>query len=132
MRGPRPTGSEPSAVIPCRTSPTSAGRLAGVTAHTLPFLEVTSRSRQLRGRRPVARHRIQPKPTVELETVTLRLQVHLVRAIDHYAKYLGGSTDRTYVMAQAIEIALQQDAEFQKTLSARPAASPAGPVRGTA
>ena len=50
--------------------------------------------------------RIQPKPSVELATVTLRLPVQLVRAVDHYAKYLGGSTDRTYVMAQAIEIAM--------------------------
>ena len=52
----------------------------------------------------MARRRIQPKPSVELATVTLRLPVQLVRAVDHYAKYLGGSTDRTYVMAQAIEI----------------------------
>src|SRR6266849_902844 len=59
---------------------------------------------------------------VELETVTLRLPAQLVRAVEQYAKYLGGSTDRTYVITQAIEIALQQDAEFQKTLSSRPAA----------
>ncbi len=78
------------------------------------------------------RHRIQPKVAVELETVTLRLPAQLVRAVEQYAKYLGGSTDRTYVITQAIEIALQQDAEFQKTLSARPAGSPAGPVRATA
>jgi hypothetical protein len=56
----------------------------------------------------VARRRIQPKPSVELETVTLRLPVQLARAVDQYAKYLGGSTDRTYVIAQAIEIALAQ------------------------
>ena len=78
------------------------------------------------------RHRIQPKVAVELETVTLRLPAQLVRAVEQYAKYLGGSTDRTYVITQAIEIALQQDAEFQKTLSSRPVASPAGPVRVTA
>jgi hypothetical protein len=78
----------------------------------------------------VNRRRIQPKVAVELETVTLRLPAQLVRAVEQYAKYLGGSTDRTYVITQAIEIALQQDAEFQKAL--RPAASPAGPVRATA
>jgi len=71
----------------------------------------------------VKRHRIQPKVAVELETVTLRLPAQLVRAVEQYAKYLGGSTDRTYVITQAIEIALQQDAEFQKTLSSGPAAS---------
>jgi hypothetical protein len=69
------------------------------------------------------RRRIQPKPALELETVTLRLPAQLVRAVDQYAKYLGGSSDRTYVIAQAIEIALAQDADFQKTLmpgAARP------------
>ena len=77
----------------------------------------------------MARRRIQPKPTVELETVTLRLPVQLVRAIDHYAKYLGGSTDRTYVMAQAIEIAMAQDKDFQKTATARAAGALPAAVR---
>jgi hypothetical protein len=131
MREPPLTGSDLLAVIPCRTGPASAVRLAGDTAHTLPFLEAISRSAQLRGRSPVARRRIQPKPTVELETVTLRLPVQLVRAIDHYAKYLGGSTDRTYVMAQAIEIAMAQDRDFQKTTSRAAGAVP-GAVRVTA
>ena len=69
----------------------------------------------------MARRRIQPKPSIELETVTLRLPVLLVRTVDQYAKYLGGSTDRTYVIAQAIEIALAHDADFQETPSARAA-----------
>ena len=79
------------------------------------------------------RHRrIQPKAAVELELVSLRLPTHLVRTVEQYAKYLGGSTDRTHVITQAIEIALAQDAEFQKSLGARQAASVAGPVRVTA
>ena len=78
------------------------------------------------------RRRIQPKATVELETVALRLPSHLVRAVDQYAKYLGGSTDRTHVITQALEIAMAQDAEFQKTQAARPAAPALGPVRATA
>ena len=80
----------------------------------------------------MAKRRIQPKPTVELETVTLRLPVQLVRAVDHYAKYLGGSTDRTYVMAQAIEIAMAQDRDFQKTLTSRAVGAVPGAVRATA
>jgi len=80
----------------------------------------------------VNRRRIQPKATVELETVSLRLPVPLVRSVEQYAKYLGGSTDRTYVITQAIELALQQDAEFQKSLGARRAAPVAAPVRATA
>ena len=78
------------------------------------------------------RRHIQPKAAVELETVSLRLPARLVRAVEQYAKYLGGSTDRTYVITQAIEIALQQDADFQKALGAKPPAHVAGPVRATA
>ena len=78
------------------------------------------------------RRRIQPKAAVELETVSLRLPVELVRAVEQYAKYLGGSTDRTHVITQAIEIALEQDKGFRKALAARPAASASGPVRATA
>jgi len=78
------------------------------------------------------RRRIQPKAVVELETVTLRLPAQLVRSVDQYAKYLGGSTDRTHVITQALEIAMAQDAEFQKALAARPAAPALGPVRATA
>jgi hypothetical protein len=65
------------------------------------------------------RRRIQPKASVELETVSLRLPSELVRTVEQYAKYLGGSTDRTYVIAQALEIALAQDADFQKALAGR-------------
>ena len=78
------------------------------------------------------RRRIQPKATVELETVALRLPSHLVRAVDQYAKYLGGSTDRTHVITQALEIALAQDADFQKSLTDKAAAPGVGPVRATA
>jgi hypothetical protein len=53
----------------------------------------------------VTRRRIQPKPKVEVETVSLRLPAQLIRAVDQYAKYLRGSNDRTYVITQAIEIA---------------------------
>ena len=80
----------------------------------------------------MARRRIQPKPSVELETVTLRLPVQFVRAVDYYAKYLGGSTDRTDVMAQAIEIAMAQDRDFQKHPDLEAAGAVPGAVRVTA
>ena len=53
----------------------------------------------------MTRRRIQPKAALELETVSLRLPAQLVRSVEQYAKYLGGSTDRTYIITQAIEIA---------------------------
>ena len=73
--------------------------------------------------------RIQPKPTLELETVSLRLPAQLIRAVDEDAKFLGDRTDRTYVIAQAIEIALAQDADFQKTLTSRTAGAVVDPAR---
>jgi len=80
----------------------------------------------------VTRRRIQPKAALELETVSLRLPAKLVRAVEQYAKHLGGSTDRTYVITQAIEIALQQDADFQRSLGSKTASHADGPVRGIA
>jgi hypothetical protein len=76
---------------------------------------------------------------VEHETVSLRLPAALLRAVDRYAKYLGGKTDRTHVVAQDRQVALAQDAGFRKTLAAgRPGRRPAptaltsGPVRAMA
>jgi hypothetical protein len=77
----------------------------------------------------VNRRRIQPRPALELETVSLRLPAQLIQSVDQYAKYLGGSTDRTHVVTQALEIALAQDKDFQKALAASPAAPASGPVR---
>ena len=61
------------------------------------------------------RRRIQPKPAVELTPVSLKLPAELVRRVDAYAKFLGGTTDRTHVISQALEIALDSDPEFRKT-----------------
>jgi hypothetical protein len=108
-----------------------AVRLAGAAAHALPVLE-GAEARGFGKGGPVTRRRIQPKAAVELETVSLRLPAQLVRAVEEYARYLGGSTDRTHVITQAIEIALAQDKAFQKALAARPAAPASGPVRATA
>jgi hypothetical protein len=79
----------------------------------------------------VSRRRIQPRPALELETVSLRLPAELVRTVDDYAKFLGGSTDRTYVITQALEIALERDTEFQKRRESRPATPAASAARGT-
>jgi hypothetical protein len=58
--------------------------------------------------------RIQPKPAVEFASITLKLPADLVRRVDLYAKHLGGRTDRTHVIEQAIEIALESDRSFRK------------------
>jgi hypothetical protein len=71
--------------------------------------------------------RIQPKPAVELMPVSLKLPADLVRRVDAYAKFLGGTTDRTHVVTQALEIALDNDPEFRKAGS-KPAATPSARV----
>ena len=83
----------------------------------------------------MAKGRIKAKPAVELESVSLRLPAELVRRVDAYAKYLGGSTDRTHVITQALEIVIARDAEFEKYLaSGGPGAGAPGPstTRGAA
>ncbi len=75
----------------------------------------------------MTRRRIQPRPAVELETVTLRLPAQLVRAVDAYARHLGGSSDRTYVIAQAIELALGNDDDFRNGHATR-SDSPGSPA----
>ncbi len=73
--------------------------------------------------------RIQPKPAVELATVNLKLPADLVRRVDAYAKFLGGRTDRTHVIEQALQIALDNDPDFRKASASRPVASPTPPTR---
>ena len=73
------------------------------------------------------RRQIQPKPVVELAAVNLKLPAELVRRVDAYAKFLGGTTDRTHVVTQALEIALDSDPEFRKAAT-KPTAAPAARV----
>ncbi len=63
------------------------------------------------------RRRIQPRPAVELETITLRLPAPLVRAVDDYAKHLGGSSDRTYAITKAIELAIGPTDDYREARS---------------
>ena len=78
----------------------------------------------------MTRRRIQPRPALELETLSLRLPAQLLSTLDEYAKYLGGSTDRTYVITQALEIALERDTDFQKHRTRHPPTPAAVPARG--
>ena len=73
------------------------------------------------------RRRIQPKPAIELTPLSLKLPADLVRRVDAYAKFLGGTTDRTHVVTQALEIALDSDPDFRKAGS-KPAAAPSARV----
>lgn len=80
----------------------------------------------------MTRRRIQPRPALELERELPPSRAELVRAIDDSDRILGGSTDRTYVITQVIEIALERGADFQKHRAARPAPAAASSARGGA
>src|SRR5262249_56600551 len=116
----------------CRRYGRSVARDASGAAHTLPLPAAEPKQWLREGGQVNRRRRIQPKAAVELEAVSLRLPAQLLRAVDQYAKFLGGSTDRTHVITQAIEIALSQDPDFQKSIAAKPAPPATGPVRATA
>jgi hypothetical protein len=64
------------------------------------------------------RRSIPPKPVVEYETVSLRLPTTLLRTLDRYARFLGSGSDRAYIVAKSVELAVDLDRDFQKTLSA--------------
>ena len=58
---------------------------------------------------------IQPKPMVETETVSVRFPKTVLDPLDAYCKYLGGATDRSYVIVEAVRQVIERDRGFQKT-----------------
>jgi len=60
--------------------------------------------------------RIAPKLVEDKKKITISLPVGLLEKLDLYARYLGGATDRFYVMEQVLSQFLEQDREFQRWL----------------
>jgi hypothetical protein len=67
-----------------------------------------------------------PKQSLETGTLTIRFPKDLLDDVDAYARHLGGATDRTYVIVEAVREVLATDRNFQKALKAR-TASPSAP-----
>ena len=57
---------------------------------------------------------IQPKPMVETETVSVRFPRSVLDPLDAYCRYLGGATDRSYVIVEAVRQVIERDKDFQK------------------
>lgn len=68
--------------------------------------------------------KIVPRLVEEKKKVTLSLPVSLLSKLDLYAKYLGGATDRFYVMEQVLAQFLESDREFQRWLERNGQPSP--------
>ncbi len=66
---------------------------------------------------------IQPKPLVETETVSVRFPRTLLDTLDAYCRYLGGASDRSYVIVEAVREVVARDKDFQRA-QRRPAAHP--------
>jgi Arc/MetJ-type ribon-helix-helix transcriptional regulator len=72
---------------------------------------------------------IQPKPLNETETVSVRFPKHLLDQLDAYCKYLGGASDRSYVIVESVREVVERDKDFQKSLrKTEPAERPAAAV----
>lgn len=60
--------------------------------------------------------RLSPKVVEEKKKITLSFPVSLVEKLDAYSRYLGGATDRAYVIEQVLSQFLESDRGFQEWL----------------
>ena len=56
-----------------------------------------------------------PKQAQETVTISVRVPRPLLDDIDAYCQYLGGASDRTYVVVEAAREVLERDKRFQKS-----------------
>lgn len=61
--------------------------------------------------------KVAPRTLEPRRKLTLSLKASLVERLDRYAEYLGGATDRVYVMEQVLEQFLAADSDFQRWLA---------------
>jgi len=72
---------------------------------------------------------IQPKVKPTMRNLTVSLPEDELAALDDYCRFLGGATDRTYVIAEALRQVIRRDKRFKNGQAAgTPAAvrKPAG------
>ena len=58
---------------------------------------------------------ITPKPVIEHESITARFPKDLVDELDSYCRFLGGATDRSYVIVEAVREEISKNREFQRS-----------------
>jgi hypothetical protein len=68
---------------------------------------------------------IEPKPLVATEPVNIRVPQDVLEQLDAYCKFLGGATDRTYVIVETLRQVIARDKRYRKARTNRPAASSA-------
>ena len=56
---------------------------------------------------------IQPKVKPKMRTLTVSLPESELAALDEYCRFLGGDTDRTYIVSQALRQVISRDKRFK-------------------
>ena len=72
---------------------------------------------------------IQPKHKPSMRNLTVSLPEDELARLDEYCRFLGGATDRTYVIAEALRQVIRRDRRFkngQVTSAAAAGRKPAG------
>ena len=57
---------------------------------------------------------ITPKPVVATEVLTVRLPKETLELLDDYCRHLGGASDRTYVVSEALRLVINRDRSYQR------------------
>lgn len=57
---------------------------------------------------------ITPKPVVATEVLTVRLPKATLELLDDYCRHLGGASDRTYVVAEALRLVINRDRSYRR------------------
>jgi hypothetical protein len=60
--------------------------------------------------------RIEPKKVVPRKKITLSIPEPLLDMAEKYAEYLGGGTDRIYVIEKILEAFFEQEKDFRRWL----------------
>ena len=56
---------------------------------------------------------IQPKPKPSMRNLTVSLSEEDLTRLDDYCRFLGGATDRTYVITEALREVIGRDRRFK-------------------
>ena len=68
---------------------------------------------------------IQPKPKPSMRNLTITLPEDDLARLDEYCQFLGGATDRTYVIGEALRQVIRRDKRFRNG-GVRASRKPAG------
>jgi hypothetical protein len=73
--------------------------------------------------------KIEPKQVTPRRKITVSLKTTVADGVERYCEYLGGHTDKAYVVDEILEAYFNQDKDFQRWLEGRRAGT--GPVSPT-